>query len=199
MTGRGYVGRSMSVNARECYKQDIKPLSAWRKTDFVDAVENELGARIKSMKGSYKNYLIFDSWHHTSKFYQVTDFYRIDLDKVQNAISQGTILCYSKEEQAEKDRQAVKRIQAQKTKQAAERKQEQERETRLIEEVEGAEREIRQTKKGKDIVTVLVTEGQPGLFKALQEGSYLPVKALTQRLSDRLGLLPVEIRLKDTK
>lgn len=199
MTGRGYVDRSMSVNAAECYKQDVKPLSAWRKLDFVDAVENELGARIKSMKGSYKDYLTFDSWHHTSKFYQVTDFYRIDTDKVQNAISQGTILCYSKEEQEAEDRQIIKRIQAQKTKQAAERKQEQERETRLIEEVEGAEREIRQTKKGKDMVTVLVTKEQPGLFQALQEGSYLPVKALTERLSDRLGLLPVEIRLKDTK
>jgi len=91
----GYYGFSMSNNAIECYRDNIKPLSAWSKSDILSAIdqaakdgEAELSAPIAEIKKlSVKELkslcLKWDSWHHTSSHFNKTDFYKLDVDGVE--------------------------------------------------------------------------------------------------------------------
>lgn len=94
---QGYVGWSMSVRASDAYSQGEKPISKFKKSD-VEAVQelfSELNIELKNrltVKG-LKEFLKESgpsSWHHTSKFYNATDFY-----SVANALTDGmcTDLC----------------------------------------------------------------------------------------------------------
>ena len=88
----GYNGFSMSNNAVAAYEDGEKPLSKWTKTDIFDAInkqEVELKCSIEKLKKLPVKVLkevclTYSSWHHTSNHYNKTDFYSLDIDRIEN-------------------------------------------------------------------------------------------------------------------
>lgn len=84
----GYYGYSMSNNAVSAYENGEKPFSKWTKADIVREIRNsELEfnfsmEKIKKVpvKVLRDRCLMKTSWHHTSSYYNTTDFYSVDLD-----------------------------------------------------------------------------------------------------------------------
>lgn len=89
--GKGYINHSMSVNASIAYDQGEKPLSKWNKRAIIEAILEEPG-NVHSKESLKKlnletlkdNFLEWSSWHHTSKHYNQTDFYKINAEQVKN-------------------------------------------------------------------------------------------------------------------
>lgn len=89
----GYSGYSMSNNAVCAYSNGEKPISKWTKVAFIEAVrdefeECELNAVLPfvkklTIKQIKSDYLEYAGWHHTSKFYNKTEFYAVDFDKLK--------------------------------------------------------------------------------------------------------------------
>ena len=91
--GRGYKGQSMSVNAAIAYSAGEKPLSKWTKTAILEEIENifdefseEKAEMIKKMTLTElrENFLNYTAYHHTGKFYNSTNFYQLNADRVEN-------------------------------------------------------------------------------------------------------------------
>lgn len=83
--GNGYNGYSMSNNAVNAYENGEMPYSKWTKTEIIDAAVKKFELsddEIKTLK-SYKaavlkeGLLVKTSWHHTSEYYNRTDFYSL--------------------------------------------------------------------------------------------------------------------------
>ena len=103
----GYSGFSMSNNAVDAYENGEKPLSKWKKSDIVEAVEsyrqeNELLFSMELFKKiplpvMKEKFLYKKSYHHTSSHYNRTDFYTIDDveldelsdDRIESIICEG--------------------------------------------------------------------------------------------------------------
>ncbi len=84
--GNGYDGYSMSNNARAAYESGEKPLSNWTKTDIIDAIQDinpDIDCSRLNAATLKKEFLTQTSWHHTSKFYNRTNFYSIDTEYVE--------------------------------------------------------------------------------------------------------------------
>lgn len=90
----GYSGYSMSNRAVEAYENGEKPISKWTKTVFFEELNENLEDynisaekinALKSLKVSIlkENFLKKSSWHHTSNYFNNTDFYKINLDKIE--------------------------------------------------------------------------------------------------------------------
>ena len=85
----GYKGYSMSNNAVDAYRNGEKPISKWTKQEVIECVE-ELRLDIKDELKKLRKDELFDlvlrrsSWHHTSQYYNKTDFYIIDEGAVEN-------------------------------------------------------------------------------------------------------------------
>lgn len=79
--GRGYVGSSMSVNARDAYDNDEKPRSKWTKQEIVDEIKRLTGVDASKLTADELRtyYLRRTGWHHTGKYYNRTDFYEVDV------------------------------------------------------------------------------------------------------------------------
>lgn len=176
--GQGYIGRSMSVNAKIAYDNDIKPLSRWRKADFVNIIEDAYDAQVKRIKGSYKQFLVVSEWHHTGMFFQATNFYRINEEKVARAVEAGDIIFYTEaevlalEEAAEEARQA--RMKDVKEWAAQERAEEE----AMQKELRAATKTERLSKRGKKIITAHITKAQPLLYARLSEQRRIAIKNL---------------------
>ena len=91
--GRGYKGQSMSVNASWAYDRGEKPLSKWTKAAILEEIENifdelpeEKAEMIKKMNLTElrENFLNYTAYHHTGKFYNSTNFYQLNADRVEN-------------------------------------------------------------------------------------------------------------------
>lgn len=89
----GYIGSSMSVNARNAYDDGEMPKSKWTKKAMIAAVKEycdnydlKYNPEIEKMKKEelFRTFLIYSSWHHTSKFANPTDFYSIDKEAVED-------------------------------------------------------------------------------------------------------------------
>lgn len=78
---RGYIGYSMSVRAAEAYQSGEKPLSKWTKADILHEVGELYGADAKKAFAAFPVKILrgvllsVGSWHHTSSYYNRTDFY----------------------------------------------------------------------------------------------------------------------------
>mgnify|MGYP004718975283 CR=1 FL=1 len=91
----GYNGFSMSNNAVEAYESGEKPLSKWTKIDIIEEIENAireeeltLNCSIEKLKNTPVNTLknlclCYSSWHHTSNHYNRTDFYSLDMYRIE--------------------------------------------------------------------------------------------------------------------
>ena len=91
----GYYGFSMSNNAVDAYESGEKPLSKWTKTDIIAAIEDAISEEeltllccIEKLKKAPVTVLKdlcleYSSWHHTSKYYNKTDFYSLNIDRLE--------------------------------------------------------------------------------------------------------------------
>lgn len=107
----GYINYSMSENAAAAYKDGKAPLSKWTK-ERAARVLLENGVNFDARRffgGDWKKELVFDSWHHTSKFYNRTDFYSFDFDEIVEKFPEtkedGLAFCREIVEKAESRRQ----------------------------------------------------------------------------------------------
>ena len=90
----GYFNYSMSNNAVDAYSQGERPLSKWTKSEIISEVEKI--SRKTSLKFDFelfkkiplailkKEFLAKSSWHHTSSYYNETDFYSIDECEIED-------------------------------------------------------------------------------------------------------------------
>lgn len=88
----GYFGYSMSNNAVDAYESGEKPRSKWTKAAILNAIEAEvlngtlsLQCNIEKLKQAPLSFLRtkalqYASWHHTSKYFNGTDFFALDTD-----------------------------------------------------------------------------------------------------------------------
>lgn len=75
----GYKGWSMSVRAASAYSDGEKPLSKWSKSDILSGYSENMAQQLKrfNLATLKHNCLEYTCWHHTSKFCNKTDFYRL--------------------------------------------------------------------------------------------------------------------------
>ena len=88
----GYVGHSMSRRAAEAYQTGEMPKSMWTKKAMVAAIQSYCDEFdmlfapdvLKGMRKDdiFERFFYKSSWHHTSKFFNETDFYTLDEDAV---------------------------------------------------------------------------------------------------------------------
>lgn len=95
----GYSGWSMSNNAVDAYSNGEKPLSKWTKADIFDTIE-EQEIELKCSMEKFKKLpvkvlkevcLRYSSWHHTSNHYNQTDFYSLDISRIENLTDEKLI------------------------------------------------------------------------------------------------------------
>lgn len=91
----GYKGWSMSNNAVAAYENGEMPISKWSKKEIIKRIEEaiyyeeiELQCSLEELKKLplkfFKFYCLeYTSWHHTSKFYNETRFYSLDLEYIE--------------------------------------------------------------------------------------------------------------------
>lgn len=84
----GYINQSMSVRAAHAYEAGYKPLSKWTKADIIDNVvesgiwtEGELKKYPKKVLANM--FLEYQEWHHTSKMFNQTAFFGINLNEAE--------------------------------------------------------------------------------------------------------------------
>lgn len=85
----GYDGYAMSNNARMAYEDCEMPLSKWTKTELLSAIKSYnvsadiiLALQKHNTDTLRRELLMYSGWHHTSEYYNKTNFYAIDADKV---------------------------------------------------------------------------------------------------------------------
>lgn len=89
---KGYVGLSMSENAKAAYEDGEMPYSKWTKARMIAAIkdccyDNDLKfdeTIVHAMKRDdlFSEAMEYRAWHHTGKFAQQTDFYGVNEDWV---------------------------------------------------------------------------------------------------------------------
>lgn len=91
----GYIGHSMSRRAAEAYEDGEMPKSKWTKKAMVAAIQSYCDEFdmlfdpdvLKGMRKDevFERFFHKSSWHHTSKFFNETDFYKLDEDAVSGS------------------------------------------------------------------------------------------------------------------
>lgn len=83
----GYKGYSMSNNAVAAYKEGLKPFNKWTKREILaELTAQDVPAEIMEELRSWTlaqlraSFLTSQEWHHTSKYYNKTDFYSVIFD-----------------------------------------------------------------------------------------------------------------------
>lgn len=135
---RGYIGSSMSVRAHEAYEDGEMPKSKWTKTAILDAIkrfceEDDLvyDPSIEKIKKAdlWGAFIEWKSWHHTSKYANMTDFYGLNEEACEERFERMTD-CQLAEREAQRkaEREAEERAKQEraKLKKALEEKKEKE-------------------------------------------------------------------------
>lgn len=88
----GYIGHSMSRRAAEAYEDGEMPKSKWTKKAMVAAIQSHCDESdmlfdpdvLKGMRKDevFERFFYKSSWHHTSKLFNETVFYKLDEDAV---------------------------------------------------------------------------------------------------------------------
>jgi len=97
----GYNNYNMSNNALLAYKEGEKPISKWTKKVLMSELENyitennlKLNVKLISkltLKELRKKMLYVSSWHHSSKFYNVVHFYKLDESYIYDLTNEDII------------------------------------------------------------------------------------------------------------
>lgn len=107
----GYNGYSMSNNAVAAYENGEKPLSKWTKKEILNQIEQreeiELNCSFEllkklSLKALKENCLWCSSWHHTSNYFNETNFYDLDEEKIAELTDEKINAILSEEKAAKK-------------------------------------------------------------------------------------------------
>ncbi len=115
----GYYKYSMSNNAKESYENNEMPKSKWTKFNILNVLAAELfenadeKCEILSRLDvpTLKNFCLnCSSWHHTSKFYNETDFYTVNVDKIEDYTVEGLKAEVEKKIEYKKEEQIKNRI-----------------------------------------------------------------------------------------
>lgn len=90
-----YKGWSMSNNAVAAYEDGEMPISKWSKKVIIERIEEAIDAKEIELQCSLEelkklplkvlrdNCLTYTSWHHTSKFFNQTNFYSLDISYIE--------------------------------------------------------------------------------------------------------------------
>ena len=114
--GRGYKGKSMSVNAAIAYSEGKKPLSKWTKSAIFDEMDfycDEISAekmellKKLTVKELHENFLSYKAYHHTGKFYNTTNFYELNIEKIEEITIDEINNIISRRKKAERRSQEV--------------------------------------------------------------------------------------------
>lgn len=109
----GYNGFSMSNNAVLAYENGLKPYSKWTKCDILDCLSVDSCTVKKLRKYSVQTlkdyFLQYTEWHHTSNYFNCTDFYSVKECDLIDFVELDSLESWNKE----------KRIQQKERKQAA--------------------------------------------------------------------------------
>lgn len=90
----GYISWSMSKRTAQAYADGEMPKSKWTKAAMAEAIkvccdENDLAydpaVERLAKTALFDRFFYRSSWHHTSKFFNATDFYAVDEDAVMAA------------------------------------------------------------------------------------------------------------------
>lgn len=104
----GYIGHSMSVNARNAYNRGLKPKTKWTKEKIIEEIsdwafhlslyrddDNEMLSREQEeqlykipLRVLQEALLRWEEWHHTGYFMNVTDFYSCHIDDDFNNVTE---------------------------------------------------------------------------------------------------------------
>ena len=114
----GYMGYSMSNRAAAAYMDGEKPRSNWTKAEIISAVEkyaseNEVHFSVSMLKKlkveKMRSVLLYrSSWHHTSSYCNRTEFYSIDIDRLDN-LTDGEISSAIESDKKKEQKQQTKR------------------------------------------------------------------------------------------
>ena len=79
---------SMSNNAIDAYARGLRPRSKWSKADILDALPADARAYLKldqyPLEFLREYFLYPEEWHHTSKLYNKTEFYRPRINSIDD-------------------------------------------------------------------------------------------------------------------
>lgn len=79
-----YIGYSMSVNAANAYECGERPVSKWSKRDILALCGEKKKMLSKLNVNELKSELLYNSsWHHTSGYFNRTDFYCFNEDALE--------------------------------------------------------------------------------------------------------------------
>lgn len=84
----GYINESMSERAAQAYEAGYKPLSKWTKFEIIKNII-EFGVWSEAELKKYPKHVLvemfleYQGWHHTSKMYNQTIFYGINIDAAE--------------------------------------------------------------------------------------------------------------------
>lgn len=96
----GYYGYSMSNNAVDAYRNGEMPLSKWNKKIITEEMKKQIAEGELSLQCSLEElgklplkalkecFLYCSSEHHTSKYYNMTRFYSLDTDSLEELTDQ---------------------------------------------------------------------------------------------------------------
>ena len=103
----GYCGWSMSNRAVEAYDNDEMPKSKWTKARMLDEIARymednwlTLGADADAYVAKltkdelFSRFFRCSSWHHTSRYFNATDFYSLDEGAVEEFVEHPTSRAY---------------------------------------------------------------------------------------------------------
>ena len=91
----GYFGFSMSNNAIDAYARGEKPISYWKKEHIINRIQEAVNDEELILKCNINKLnriplkllkelcLKKSSWHHTSKFYNKTNFYDLSISQLE--------------------------------------------------------------------------------------------------------------------
>ena len=115
---KGYIGASMSANARAAYEAGEMPRSKWTKAAILDALRGycdemdllyDPAVESETKAALFDRFIAYSSWHHTGAYARETEFFALDEAAVVGAFRE-----LGPEEAAERDRiraQAAARVQ----------------------------------------------------------------------------------------
>lgn len=125
----GYYGYSMSNNAVEAYGSGEMPWSKWTKGVILSEISEAVENGEMSLSYSPDDLAIFtaedlrryalrrSSWHHTSKHFNKTDFYSLDVDYLEG-LTTSEIVRIAEENKAERKAEREKKKEADEVKKA---------------------------------------------------------------------------------